>query len=71
MFKECEQQKAGPTQQETEVLEEKHEARSVGLYSIHLWKLMKEKIRVRAKPSAVWQKFRVGLALFSSFRTST
>lgn len=43
MFKEREQQKTGPTHQEAEVLQEKHETRSVGLHSIHLWKLMKER----------------------------
>lgn len=42
MFKECEEQKTGPTHQQAEVLEEKHETRPVGLHSTHLWKLTKE-----------------------------
>lgn len=43
MFKERQKQKTSPTHQETEVLQEKHETRSVGLHSTHLWKLMEER----------------------------
>ena len=43
MFKECEEQETGPTHQKAKVLQEKHETRSVGLYSIHLWELEKER----------------------------
>ncbi len=42
MFKECEEQKTGPTHQQAEVLQEEHETRPVGLHSTHLWKLKKE-----------------------------
>lgn len=43
MLKECKQQETGPAQQQTKVLKQKREARSGGLYSIHLWKLEKGK----------------------------
>lgn len=41
MFIESEKQEDGPTHQQADVLQEKHETRSVGLHSIHLWKLKK------------------------------
>ena len=43
MFKEREQQETGPTHQQTQVLQEKQETRSVGLHPTHLRKLTNER----------------------------
>lgn len=42
MFEERKQQETTPAQKQTKVLQEEHDNWSVGLHSIHLWKLVTE-----------------------------